>query len=367
MDSMPNAAAHSNRLRSPHRIAESPSSPYSQNGSRPRIEVTLGDALTLYPLWPSPTVIVSDGAYGVSGFPGDTPTAEGLAEWYEPHVEAWSRHSSPQTTLWFWNTELGWATVHPVLLRHGWEFRSCHIWNKGIGHIAGNANSKTLRKFPVVTEVCVQYVKPARFSVGGRLVSMKEWLRHEWQRSGLPLYLTNEACGVKNAATRKYFTQCHLWYFPPPDAFEQLARYANKNGDPKGRPYFSSDGVKPISAEEWGRMRAKFSCDIGVTNVWNEPPMHGVERMKGEGQKCVHGNQKPIRLLYLILKASSDPADVVWEPFGGLCSVAVACARAGRACYSAELIPEFFRLAKKRLDGELASNTARTSKRPAFA
>lgn len=34
---------------------------------------------------------------------------------------------------------------------------------------------------------------------------------HEWQRAGLPLYKANEACGVKNAATRKYLTQDWLW------------------------------------------------------------------------------------------------------------------------------------------------------------
>lgn len=28
-------------------------------------------------------------------------------EWYEPHIRAWSEHASPETTLWFWNTEEG--------------------------------------------------------------------------------------------------------------------------------------------------------------------------------------------------------------------------------------------------------------------
>jgi site-specific DNA-methyltransferase (adenine-specific) len=121
-----------------------------------RATIHLGDALTFYDEWPAPTVIMSDGAYGVSGFDTDTPTAEGLTEWYEEHVAAWSRRATPQTTLWFWNTELGWASVHPILVRYGWEFRNCHIWNKGKGHIAGNANTKTLRKLPIVSEVCVQ-------------------------------------------------------------------------------------------------------------------------------------------------------------------------------------------------------------------
>jgi len=81
----------------------------------------------LYDLWESPVCIVVDGPYGVAGFPGDPPTPDRLPQWYEPHVAAWSRRSTPQTTLWFWNTEIGWATVHPLFVAHGWEYRSCHI------------------------------------------------------------------------------------------------------------------------------------------------------------------------------------------------------------------------------------------------
>ena len=33
---------------------------------------------------------------------------------------------------------------------------------------------------------------------------------------------TNVASGVKNAASRKYFTPDHLWYFPPAEAFEKI-------------------------------------------------------------------------------------------------------------------------------------------------
>ena len=46
--------------------------------------------------WPVPTCIISDGPYGVSGYPGDSHTAESLSEWYEPHVKAWSERSTPR-------------------------------------------------------------------------------------------------------------------------------------------------------------------------------------------------------------------------------------------------------------------------------
>ena len=250
--------------------------------------------------------------YGLSGFPGDPPDVGGLAERYRPHVRAWSEKATLQTTLWFWNSELGWATVHPVLQELGWEYRTCHIWDKGVGHIAGNANTKTLRKLPVTTEVCVQYVKEVRFDG----LTMQKWLRQEWQRTGLPFRLANEACGVANAATREYLTADHLWYFPPPGAFAALSAYANAHGAPKGRPYFSVDGTRPVTADEWAKQRAKFNCPVGRTNVWQHPHVGRSERVNGERQgmrwkfKSLHGSQKPLKLVNLTIRVEG----VVTEP-----------------------------------------------------
>lgn len=225
-----------------------------------RVQLDHADAVSRYAHWQRPTVIVSDGAYGVAGFPGDLPQVDGLAEWYAPHIAAWSYYALPETTLWLWATEVGWATVYPVLKLHGWEYRALHVWDKGIAHIAGNVNSKTIRRFPVVTEVCVQYTRVAKLLTGdGRLLPMQQWLREEWLRSGLPLSKTNEACGVKNAATRKYFTQDRLWYFPPPEMMERSARFANTHGKPSECPCFSLDGERELTAEEWSHMRAKCS------------------------------------------------------------------------------------------------------------
>ena len=123
------------------------------------IHLYCSDAMEVYDKWKSPVAIICDGPYGVNGFPGDLVSYNGLAEWYEPHIKKWSEFSTPLTTLWFWRTEVGWATVHPVLEKYGWEYVSCCVWDKGMSHVAGNTNTKTIRHLPVVTEVCVQYVK----------------------------------------------------------------------------------------------------------------------------------------------------------------------------------------------------------------
>jgi hypothetical protein len=178
-------------------------------------ELFRGDALDAYRTWPAPATIISDGAYGVRGFHGDTTGADALPDWYRPHIASWTAAATPATTLWFWNTEIGWASVHPVLAAHGWDYVQLIVWDKGLAHIAGNVNGRTIRQFPVVTEVCAFYQRRLTLPGPAGDAPAKEWVRNEWTRSGLPLSRANEACGVKNAATRKYLTKDWLWYWPP--------------------------------------------------------------------------------------------------------------------------------------------------------
>lgn len=309
-----------------------------------------GNVLHAYESWPRPSTIVSDGAYGIGGFHGDPRTHEGLRDWYRPHIESWSHYANPATTLWFWNTEVGWATVHPLLVEYGWEYVQTMVWNKGVAHVAGNVNGDTIRQVPVVTEVCVFYRRRLEFpSADGTTLPAKAWLRAEWLRAGLALNEANAACGVKNAATRKYLTQDWLWYFPPPAMMERLVAYANEHGRPTGRPYFSLDGKRPVTHEEWAALRHPWTHQHGLTNVWNHPPLNGKERFRGNGRRSAprvhrpgrqatnHLNQKPLKFMRDILKACTSEDDVVWEPFGGLCSASVVAVELDRDPYAAEL------------------------------
>ncbi len=318
------------------------------------VHLSCGNALCHYDQWDEPVLIISDGPYGLGGYDGDLKRPDQLRAWYEPHVAAWTRRATPSTTLWFWNAEVGWAEVHPILRDAGWVYRACCVWDKGLAHVAGNTNTRTLRKFPVVTEVCVHYVREPRFqrTSDGPALSAQHWLREEWRRTGLPFAKANEACGVKNAATRKYLAGDHVWYFPPPELFRRLVDYANAHGSPTGRPYFSIDGKTSIAASEWEQLRGKFYCEVGVTNVWHEPAVRGKERVKAAGN-AVHPNQKPLALMRRLVKSCSDPGDVVWEPFGGLCTASIAAAELGRKAFPAEINRAIYEQAVKRIEQSL--------------
>jgi site-specific DNA-methyltransferase (adenine-specific) len=103
-----------------------------------------------------------------------------------------------------------------------------------------------------------------------------------------------------------------------------LASYANEHGKQEGRPYFSIDGTNLPTEKEWADLRPKFRCPHGLTNVWRRNALRGNERVKTTAGKAIHLNQKPLDLMKVIIEATSDAGDVVWEPFGGLFTASLA-------------------------------------------
>jgi len=309
-----------------------------------------GDALECCQKWPAPTAIIVDGPYGVNGFPGDLKCVDLLPDWYAPHIAAWSSAAITNTTLWFWGTELGWATVHPLLQSNGWDYREAHIWDKDLSHIAGNVNSKTIRSTPVVTEICVRYTRKAMLSTpDGAIVPLKEWLRAEWRRSGLPFKKANEVCGVKDMVSRKYFAKDNVWCFPPADTMKKLSDYANAYGKETPVPYFSLDGKTPFNPDLWPGVRAKWNHIHGVTNVWHVPALHGAERLKDSKGRAIHNNQKPKEIINYLIQSSTDPGDIVWDPYAGLATTAVCCLESGRTCYCSEVSADVYNKSVERL------------------
>lgn len=81
--------------------------------------------------------------------------------------------------------------------------------------------------------------------------------------------------------------------------------------------------------------------------------MHGRERVRaGTGMAGLHANQKPLSLMARQILACTDEGDVVWEPFGGLCSASIAALRHGRRFFAAEVNRAYFEVAARRLEAE---------------
>lgn len=64
----------------------------------------------------------------------------------------------------------------------------------------------------------------------------------------------------------------------------------------------------------------------------------------------IHPTEKPIELLEILIKNSSNPNDVILDPFGGSMSTALAAIKTGRQAISFEIDEKYYALGKERLD-----------------
>ncbi len=68
-----------------------------------------------------------------------------------------------------------------------------------------------------------------------------------------------------------------------------------------------------------------------------------------------HPTQKPDDLVRMLIETSSNPGDLVLDPFGGSGTTAVAALKTGRRAITAEKLPEFVDLIRSRVECEALS------------
>jgi modification methylase len=89
--------------------------------------------------------------------------------------------------------------------------------------------------------------------------------------------------------------------------------------------------------------------DLQMRSDWNLNLATGKQRIRANGTKA-HSTQKPEALLYRIIMASSDPGDVVLDPFFGSGTTGAVAKRLGRHWVGIEREKKYVRLAQKRID-----------------
>jgi site-specific DNA-methyltransferase (adenine-specific) len=81
-----------------------------------------------------------------------------------------------------------------------------------------------------------------------------------------------------------------------------------------------------------------------ATNIWRIPSLKGISK-----EKCGHPSQKPLKLVERIVLSSSDPGDLVLDPFLGSGTTAAAAQATGRRWLGIEINPAYAAIAEERL------------------
>jgi modification methylase len=81
---------------------------------------------------------------------------------------------------------------------------------------------------------------------------------------------------------------------------------------------------------------------------WLLPICSGGERLKQDGQKA-HPTQKPEALLYRVLLASTNPGDIVLDPFFGTGTTGAVAVKTGRQFIGLEREEKYAALARERI------------------
>src|SRR6266508_1431536 len=132
----------------------------------------------------------------------------------------------------------------------------------------------------------------------------------------------------------------------------------------KNNPMPNFHGVRFTNAHEtliWAQKKkgAKYTFnhqsmkalndDLQMRSDWNLNLATGKERIRSNGLKA-HSTQKPEALLYRIIIASSNPGDVVLDPFFGTGTTGSVAKKLGRNWIGIERDKKYIKVAQKRIN-----------------
>ena len=105
----------------------------------------------------------------------------------------------------------------------------------------------------------------------------------------------------------------------------------------EGRPTFNYAAMKALND------------GIQMRSDWTLPICGGGERLKDDEGKKAHPTQKPESLLHRVLLSTTNPGDVVLDPFFGTGTTGAAAKRLGRHYIGIERDPGYIEVARQRL------------------
>ena len=149
-----------------------------------------------------------------------------------------------------------------------------------------------------------------------------------------------QATSLTNPAYRPNLIYEYKGYQPHRNGW-MISREKMEQWDKEGRIHFPKD--------KSGRLRRKSFVDelkgMPIQNLWDDVQQIGSH----SGERTGYPTQKPIALLQRIILASSDPGDMVLDPFCGCATAFVAADRLQREWAGVDLSPLAIKLVDERI------------------
>lgn len=77
------------------------------------------------------------------------------------------------------------------------------------------------------------------------------------------------------------------------------------------------------------------------------------KKTKGTDGKNLHDTEKPVELMKILIKNSSQPNQIVLDPFAGIGGVPRACVQSGRKCVACEIDPTYYETMTELVESEI--------------
>ena len=208
----------------------------------------------------------------------------------------------------------------PILEDMGLSLRQQIIVNKGMKAVSGRA-TKNYKMFPNVTESILFMVKDSKPFV-------KDLLKSRQKELGYTSKQINEGLGVKSNGGGMWsiYTGNNICkQMPTYDLWKKLETVLDFS-----YPY--------------EKIAITFNPQLGFTDVWDDIDFYKERKTR------IHPTQKPLELIDRLVLASSNPSDVVLDPFMGSGTTAVSCILNDRSYIGFELDKDYYDLSTERLE-----------------
>ena len=189
------------------------------------------------------------------------------------------------------------------------------------------------------------YLKVLMDSVFGRAQFRNEivWAYRRWTAPSGDLQRLHDVI-LWYCKDRDHRTYNTIWVLP---ANVEKGRNESYEADSDGRLF----RWQTANGKRYKIYRDKRGVHAG--DVWTMPFLH-----PSATERIGYPTQKPLALLERIILASSNPGDVVLDPFCGSGTALVAAQRAGRQWIGIDANPDAIRIARERTGAQVAATAA---------